>query len=877
MSSFRHNEKHQIRVPSKLVDSDYDTNITKNRKKSNNKVLNDEVGGNEGADYLGKNLGDEVRNVTLTRDKCNEVCEEVKNRGTRVNETNSDKETDLVQPTPDKNSVSEVPVNTVNFSYTKVLNKSLDNKLMLIPTEISTDGIEEVIFNDEIVKEGKKSKPTKLPLWVKFKKLPLEAWSTKGISAITSRLGKPLIMDQVTTNMCNMGNGRAGFARVLIKVEACKGLLDQIEIMYRNNENMEIERKFVKVEYDWKPSLCSFCLVFGHKNDNYGCRPKTMEEIEAANEELRKMKEAKRKEKEGKEEFVQVNRKKPPSAKQVVKKNRYMQGVKMDNVTYQPVKKKVNVEGSKGNSSVVHETEKVNNAVNESPSIRNKWNVNQSVMDSIRRSANKFFVLIDDPGEEGNDEDDNVVQNEEDDEGEVAPSSTDFMDVKIAAWNIRGLGKLSKHNAVKNLLNDEKLGIDDVASIGLHYTWTKSLLNSNSSSLKNIDRVMGNEEFFYAHRRAHVVFLPYGIFDHSQVVLTCSQAMKSPSRSFRFANYVTDKEEFKTLVKGNLNIKVEGFAMYKLVKKGTYNVREVTREEIKDAMYSIDDNKAPGPNGYNAKFFKKAWNIVGNDVCRAVEEFFLSVGNDVCRAVEEFFLSGKLLGELNATLITLVPKVSTPIKVTNFRPISCCNVAYKCISKIITNMIKNVLDTIVDKNQSAFIPKRHITDNILLTQELLKGYDYAKGPKRCSMKIDIQKAYDIVNWTFLKNALGMFGFYSKMVNWIVTCVCTPSYSICINGEIYGYFRAGSKDRPPMLAPGNFVQWKSRIKRYIDTKPNHELIYHCLKNPSYKFTWADMEVLISEGSPVTRTESQMETYKTVSQDIRDQLNAEAEAV
>nr|GEY78690.1 hypothetical protein [Tanacetum cinerariifolium] len=89
--------------------------------------------------------------------------------------------------------------------------------------------------------------------------------------------------------------------------------------------------------------------------------------------------------------------------------------------------------------------------------------------------------------------------------------------------------------------------------------------------------------------------------------------------------------------------------------------------------------------------------------------------------------------------------------------------------------------------------------------------------------------------------------------------------------------AGSKDRPPMLAPGNYVQWKSRIKRYIDTKPNHELIHHCLKNPPYKFTWADKEVLISEGSPVTRTESHMETYKTVLQDIRDQLNAEAEAV
>nr|GEZ70328.1 hypothetical protein [Tanacetum cinerariifolium] len=88
---------------------------------------------------------------------------------------------------------------------------------------------------------------------------------------------------------------------------------------------------------------------------------------------------------------------------------------------------------------------------------------------------------------------------------------------------------------------------------------------------------------------------------------------------------------------------------------------------------------------------------------------------------------------------------------------------------------------------------------------------------------------------------------------------------------------GSKDRPPMLAPSNYVQWKSRSKRYIDTKPNHELIYYCLKNPPYKYTWADKVVPVSEGSPKTTTERYMENYKNVSQYIRDQLNAEAEAV
>ncbi|GJT20726.1 RNA-directed DNA polymerase, eukaryota, reverse transcriptase zinc-binding domain protein [Tanacetum coccineum] len=108
----------------------------------------------------------------------------------------------------------------------------------------------------------------------------------------------------------------------------------------------------------------------------------------------------------------------------------------------------------------------------------------------------------------------------------------------------------------------------------------------------------------------------------------------------------------------------------------------------------------------------------------------------------------------------------------------------------IKELIKSVLNSIVDKNQSAFILERQIIDNILLTQELLKGYHCVKGPKRCSMKIDIQKAYATVDWRFLENALNLFGFHHKMVTWIMACVSTPSYSICENGERHWFFKGG---------------------------------------------------------------------------------------
>nr|GFA36906.1 hypothetical protein [Tanacetum cinerariifolium] len=89
--------------------------------------------------------------------------------------------------------------------------------------------------------------------------------------------------------------------------------------------------------------------------------------------------------------------------------------------------------------------------------------------------------------------------------------------------------------------------------------------------------------------------------------------------------------------------------------------------------------------------------------------------------------------------------------------------------------------------------------------------------------------------------------------------------------------AGSKDRPSMLAPGNYIQWKSRIKRYIDTKPNRELIYYCLVNPPYELGWKEKPILDAEGNPTNSTDKVFETYKNVTQEIRDQLNVKAKAV
>ncbi|GJY18232.1 RNA-directed DNA polymerase, eukaryota, reverse transcriptase zinc-binding domain protein [Tanacetum coccineum] len=167
----------------------------------------------------------------------------------------------------------------------------------------------------------------------KLRNLPLKAWSSKGISAIASRLGNPLIIEEVTTSMCKMGNGRMGFARVLIDVEAEKGLPEKIEIVYKNKEGVVTGNKSVNVSYDWSPPMCSFCKVFGNCEKNYVCRPRSVDEFMEMERNVMKNKHESK-------EFEQVRYKKRGVRKvnQNVE-NKNSEGLIGKNVVYKPVEK----------------------------------------------------------------------------------------------------------------------------------------------------------------------------------------------------------------------------------------------------------------------------------------------------------------------------------------------------------------------------------------------------------------------------------------------------------------------------------------------------------------------------------------------------------
>ncbi|KAK4383992.1 hypothetical protein Sango_3101400 [Sesamum angolense] len=161
-------------------------------------------------------------------------------------------------------------------------------------------------------------------------------------------------------------------------------------------------------------------------------------------------------------------------------------------------------------------------------------------------------------------------------------------------------------------------------------------------------------------------------------------------------------------------------------------------------------------------------------------------GEEVSKAIIDFFKTGRLLKQLNATLLTLIPKVRTPYSVAELRPISCCNVVYKVISKILVSRIREILDLLISPSQNAFIPGRLISDNILLAQELFSGYNQCRLPPRCALKVDLRKAYDTVEWDFLIATLRMFGFPAVFIRWIKECVTSAHYSVVVNGREFQY-------------------------------------------------------------------------------------------
>ena len=127
-------------------------------------------------------------------------------------------------------------------------------------------------------------------------------------------------------------------------------------------------------------------------------------------------------------------------------------------------------------------------------------------------------------------------------------------------------------------------------------------------------------------------------------------------------------------------------------------------EEVKAEVWDCDNFKCPGPDGISLGFIKKIWDMLKDDLMRFLHEFHRN---------------GRLTKGINSTFIALIPKVDSPQRLNDFRPISLVGSLYKILAKVLANILRMVIGSVISDSQSAFIKGRQILDGIWVANEIV--------------------------------------------------------------------------------------------------------------------------------------------------------------
>ncbi|GKV31852.1 hypothetical protein SLEP1_g40514 [Rubroshorea leprosula] len=195
-------------------------------------------------------------------------------------------------------------------------------------------------------------------------------------------------------------------------------------------------------------------------------------------------------------------------------------------------------------------------------------------------------------------------------------------------------------------------------------------------------------------------------------------------------------------------------------------IEPFTEEEVKAAVWNCDSTKAPGPDGFTFGFIKNEWEVIKADIM-----VFL----------KDFHTNGRMVRGSNASFLVLIPKKENPQGIEEYRPISLIGCMYKILAKVLANRLSRVLNTIIGENQSAFIEGRQLVDSVVVANEAID--EVRKRKSQCFLfKIDFEKAYDKVSWSFLDYMMEKMGFDKVWREWMAECLRSNTLSVLVNGS-----------------------------------------------------------------------------------------------
>ena len=170
-----------------------------------------------------------------------------------------------------------------------------------------------------------------------------------------------------------------------------------------------------------------------------------------------------------------------------------------------------------------------------------------------------------------------------------------------------------------------------------------------------------------------------------------------------------------------------------------------SENEIWNAITGLKSDKAPGPDGFPIAFWSFSLDFVKDEVIG----FF-----------KEFHDNSRFVKNLNTTFLVLIPKKQSVEDIKDLRLISLVGSLYKILSKVLANRIKGVMNQVISKSQNAFVKGRQILDAALIANKLV---DSSMRRKKCGLvcKLDIEKAYDSINWEFLYQVMSRMGFGNR--------------------------------------------------------------------------------------------------------------------